>query len=186
MLAKTFMFMPYISNQMSDRLRNICILLMVLLNAGCDQLTKNAVRENLDFGQTVQLIGSNFILLKTENSGAFLSAGDHLPAALKFIFLMLLPLIALIFGVYFLLINYHLPKILIIGVCFIIGGGLGNLYDRIFYGTVTDFLHIDFYFIKTGIFNFADVSILIGMGMLLINVYLRQRQNMRVHKEETE
>lgn len=181
------MFIADNSNQMNNRLRNMCILLMVLANAGCDQLTKNVARQHLNFGETIHVIGEHFILIKTENSGAFLSAGDHLPGTLKFIFLMLLPLIALFFGVYFLMINYQLPKLLVVGICFVIGGGLGNLFDRMVYGTVTDFLHIDFYLIKTGIFNVADVSILIGAGMLMINLYLRQRRNREIHENtETE
>jgi lipoprotein signal peptidase len=38
-------------------------------------------------------------------------------------------------------------------------------------GSVTDFMHIDFFIFKSGIFNFADVSIMIGMILLFINIY---------------
>ena len=56
-----------------------------------------------------------------------------------------------------------------IGMCFLIGGGIGNIIDRLLYGSVTDFLHIDFGLFRTGIFNLADVSIMIGIGILIIN-----------------
>lgn len=94
--------------------------------------------------------------------------------SVKFIFLSLIPLLALCYGIYYLLKNSQLNTLLVLGICFVIGGGLGNLYDRLLYGSVTDFLHIDFYFLKTGIFNLADVSIMIGMIMLVIHLYVKR------------
>lgn len=63
-----------------------------------------------------------------------------------------------------------------IGVCFLIGGGIGNIYDRIVYGSVTDFLHMDFVLFKTGIFNMADVSIMTGIGLLLLQTLLAKKK----------
>ena len=57
------------------------------------------------------------------------------------------------------------------GICFLIGGGIGNIYDRIVYGSVTDFFHIDFVIFKTGIFNVADMSIMTGIGLLLLQSF---------------
>jgi len=63
----------------------------------------------------------------------------------------------------------EIDKISLIGFCFIIGGGIGNIYDRILYGSVTDFLFIDLGGIfKTGIFNIADLSVTTGMIMILL------------------
>jgi signal peptidase II len=56
----------------------------------------------------------------------------------------------------------------IIGISFIIGGGIGNIFDRIVHGSVTDFLHIDMGIFKTGIFNLADVSIMFGTACILV------------------
>jgi signal peptidase II len=158
---------------MNNPLRNISILLLVLANAGCDQLSKNAARQNIGYYETIDVLGKHLVLTKIENSGAFLSTGDSLEGSVKFIFLSLLPLIALVYGIYYLLTNTDLPRLLVLGICFVIGGGLGNLYDRLVYGSVTDFLHIDFYAFKTGIFNLADVSIMIGMILILINLYVK-------------
>ena len=63
-----------------------------------------------------------------------------------------------------------------IGICFLIGGGIGNIYDRIVYGSVTDFLHMDFVLFKTGIFNMADVSIMTGIGLLLLQTLLAKKE----------
>ncbi|WP_442591179.1 signal peptidase II [Pedobacter sp. AW31-3R] len=162
---------------MKVKLRNIYILLVIFINVGVDQLTKYIAREQLMEGEVIQVVSEHFMLTKTENHGAFLSVGDQMPASIKFIFLMLLPAIALCFGIYFLLINDHLHRIFVVGLCFVIGGGIGNLYDRMVYGSVTDFLHIDYLMVKTGIFNIADVSIMIGMACLLLNIYLKYRNN---------
>lgn len=159
---------------MNNTFRNISILLLVFMNAGCDQISKQAARENIGYYETIDVIGKHLILTKIENSGAFLSTGDSLEGSVKFIFLSLLPLIVLCYGIYYLLTNTDLPKLLVLGMCFVIGGGLGNLYDRLRYGSVTDFLHIDLYAFKTGIFNFADVSIMAGMIMILINLYFKR------------
>ena len=62
-----------------------------------------------------------------------------------------------------------IDKTSLIGFCFIIGGGIGNIYDRILYGSVTDFLFIDLGGVfKTGIFNIADLSVTTGMIMILL------------------
>jgi len=159
---------------MNNTIRNISILMLVFMNTGCDQISKHAARQNIGYYETIDVIGKHLILTKIENSGAFLSTGDSLEGSVKFFFLSLLPLVVLCYGIYYLLSNKDLPRLLVSGMCFVIGGGFGNLYDRLRYGSVTDFLHIDLYAFKTGIFNFADVSIMAGMIMILINLYFKR------------
>ncbi|MDO8994488.1 MAG: signal peptidase II, partial [Daejeonella sp.] len=64
----------------------------------------------------------------------------------------------------------------IVGWCFVIGGGTGNLYDRIVHGSVTDFLHLDLGLFQTGIFNLADVSIMIGMFIILTGQFFYKKE----------
>ena len=66
-----------------------------------------------------------------------------------------------------------------IGLSFIIGGGIGNIYDRIVHGSVTDFLHIDLGLFRTGIFNMADVSIMVGMGIVLFSMWRANKEEAR-------
>jgi signal peptidase II len=61
----------------------------------------------------------------------------------------------------------NLNRWLVLAFAFVIGGGMGNLIDRIAYGSVTDFFQIKFGLFKTGIFNMADVSVTIGVFLLL-------------------
>lgn len=155
-------------------IRTLIIFTVLLTNVGCDQISKTIVRKNIEYHENIELIRDHFTLTKVENSGAFLSLGTSLPAPIKMILLNILPLIALIAGIIFLLIQTNLPKISVIGLCFIIGGGLGNIYDRILYGSVTDFLHIDFIIFQTGIFNMADVSIMFGMFLIIVQYFTKK------------
>lgn len=155
-------------------LSRVLILLLVLFNIGCDQVTKSIVRKNVDYYENIKIISNHFTLTKVENSGAFLSSGDSLPLPIKFVLLSLLPLFVLGYGIYFLMTKTEMNKLFLTGICFVIGGGIGNLYDRILYGSVTDFLHIDFVIFQTGVFNIADVSIMLGMGMILTHLYLKR------------
>lgn len=152
------------------------ILSLVLFNIGCDQVTKSIVRKNVDYNENIKIITKHFTLTKVENSGAFLSSGDSLPVPVKFVLLSLLPLCVLAYGIYFVMTKTEMNKLFIAGICFVIGGGMGNLYDRLLYGSVTDFLHIDFVIFQTGIFNIADVSIMLGMVMILTHLYFKRAE----------
>ena len=54
----------------------------------------------------------------------------------------------------------------------VFGGALGNLWDRLFRGTVTDFLQFFFGSYEFPSFNVADSMITIGAGLLLIDLWL--------------
>lgn len=148
-------------------IKRIAIIALVLLNIGCDQLSKSVVRKNIDARETLELVGRNFILTKVENSGAMLGFGSELSPILKLIFLQALPVVVLLVLLFRILRRSDMNNWLIFAFACVIGGGIGNLIDRIAYGQVTDFFHIDLggHF-KTGIFNMADVSV--TMGVLLI------------------
>lgn len=156
-------------------LRMFVILSMVMMNVGCDQLSKSMVREKIAYHETIEVFGDNLILMKVENTGAFLGVGATFHPLLKNILLLTLPVIVLIVMLGIVMLNTQLPKEIIFGLSCIIGGGVGNIFDRITYGSVTDFMHMDFGIFRTGIFNMADVSIL--LGTICIFVYsLSQRR----------
>lgn len=149
-------------------IRILVIMLILISNISCDQVSKSIVRKSVEYHERIGLIDPYVTLTKVENTGAFLSMGNSLPDFLKTMLLIILPLLALAFGLLFLLIKTEIPKNMLLGLCFVIGGGIGNIYDRIMFGSVTDFLHIDFVLFQTGIFNMADVSIMVGYFLILI------------------
>lgn len=148
------------------------LLLIVALNLGCDQVSKVIARKNIEPYEQITIIKDRFILTKVENTGAFLSAGSNLPEFVRIIVLTVLPILVLGYGFWFLYTNKNLPRLMQIGICFLVGGGIGNIYDRIVYGSVTDFLFMDFILFRTGIFNMADVSIMVGIGLLLLQNFI--------------
>jgi len=145
------------------------MLSIIALSIGCDQVSKMIVRKNIDYNEQISVIENRFILTKVENTGAFLSAGNDLPPSVRFVLLSLLPILVLGYGLFLLFTKPNFPRVMQVGISFLIGGGIGNVYDRIVYGSVTDFIHLDFGLFRTGIFNFADVFIMIGIGILFIN-----------------
>lgn len=158
------------------------LLIIIALNLGCDQFSKVIARKNIEPYEQIDVIKDRFTLTLVENTGAFLSAGSNLPEIVRIMLLMVLPIAVLGYGLWFLYSNKHIPRLMQIGVCFLIGGGIGNIYDRIVYGSVTDFLHLDFVLFRTGVFNMADVSIMTGIGLLL----LQNLTAAKIKKEETE
>ncbi|WP_298503319.1 signal peptidase II [uncultured Maribacter sp.] len=147
--------------------KRVLIILIVLLNIGCDQISKITVRKTVSPNDYIQLISDNFILTNVENTGAMLGFGENLPPILKIILLQGIPVLVLLTLLYRILLKTHLNKILITAFAFVIGGGIGNLIDRILYGSVTDFFLIKAGIFKTGIFNMADVSVTLGAVLIL-------------------
>jgi signal peptidase II len=160
-------------------LRILGIVLILVVSIGLDRVTKIYVREHIHISDNIFVIKNFFTILHAENTGAFLSLGDSLQNPWKFILLSLLPLLALTFGIFYVMLKPSIGKLTTIGIVLVIAGGAGNLYDRMLYGSVTDFMHMNFKIFQTGVFNVADVSIMIGMGLILLESWQKDRDAKR-------
>ncbi|MGH1386062.1 signal peptidase II [Kordia sp.] len=162
--------------KISNSLRMLLIFGLILINVGCDQVSKSVARNHIDETERISVIGEYVVLMKTENKGAFLGFMSSMEnPILKSIFLIILPIAVLFFILRMIIIDKNLDRYMIFGLCCIIGGGIGNLYDRILYRSVTDFMHIDLGGVfKTGIFNMADVSVMLGTGLLILSFIKRK------------
>ena len=167
-------------------LRTILILLILALNIGCDQVSKVIVRRKLDYYDRIEFLHQHITLTRVENTGAFLSLGDSLSGPAKTILLNRLPLLAILFGLWYILTKPGLNRVTLIALILIVGGGAGNLYDRIVHGSVTDFMHIGFGIFQTGIFNVADMSITAGAVIILIHSFFRKPDVVEEKIPETE
>ena len=157
---------------LNKRKRNLLITTIVFLSIALDQISKIWVRINFESYIENSIIGDVFILINVENTGAFLGMGSELPEKLRVLLLIVLPIIVLIAITAYTYIDRALDKMSIIGFSLIIGGGIGNIFDRIVYGSVTDFFYLDFWGIfQTGIFNIADLSVTTGMILILISSF---------------
>ena len=160
---------------LNNKVRHILITLIVLLSISIDQISKIWVRNNFESYNETSIIGDIFTLIKVENTGAFLGMGSELSEIPRVFLLIILPVVVLISITIYTYIDKTLDKISIIGFSLIIGGGVANIFDRIVYGSVTDFLYINLGGIfKTGIFNIADLSVTTGMILILISSFKRK------------
>ena len=165
--------------RLTKNIRNLIILVVLLSNVGCDQISKNIARTHIDPDERIVVITSHLILTNVENSGAFLSLGSELPSWVKIPVLIVMPVFVLAWLLIFLLKTSKFNLNQSLSMAFITGGGIGNLYDRILHSSVTDFLYMNFHLFDTGIFNMADVSIMIGTGWLIVDqaiLYARSQQ----------
>lgn len=162
--------------------RSIYIITVIILTIAADQISKVLVRSNVGLrnaenpGERIPLIGDAFVLMHVENTGAFLGMGSELNDTLRIVLLLVLPVIVLAFVLAYILKDKQLDKWSLFAFSSIIGGGIANIYDRIVYGKVTDFLFIDLGGIfKTGIFNLADLSVTTGM-IILVLISLKKKK----------
>lgn len=148
-------------------LSRLAVISLVILNIGCDQVSKNVVRKNVSNQEFIPLIKNHFILTNVENDGAMLGFGANFPPTIKIILFQVLPLIVLLILLYRMLTKTHANNWMLLAFAFVIGGGIGNLIDRIAVGSVTDFFQIRLGFFRTGIFNMADVAVTTGVLLIL-------------------
>jgi len=151
--------------------KKIYLIILILFNIGIDQYSKKIVREEIIPGSQTEILGKLLQLMNVENSGAFLGMGSESNPTVKLIFLLILPIIVILSVLYYLFTNKSIDKLTSVGLSCIVGGGLANLYDRFLYGSVTDFLFMDFGIAKTGIFNLADLSVTTGMILILLSTF---------------
>lgn len=162
--------------------RSIYIILVIVVTIAIDQISKILVRINIQprtetsMGERISLIGDKFIMMNVENSGAFLGMGSDLNPTLRIILLLILPIIVLGFVLHHVFKDKTLCNWSLFAFASIIGGGLANVYDRIVYGSVTDFFYIDLGGVfRTGIFNMADLSVTTGMIILVILSFRKKK-----------
>lgn len=158
------------ASQHTDRARRGRLLLGV--TAGLlvmDRATKVIAFEMLADRPARDYLGGLLRLTYQENHGAMLSLGAGLPESIRFLFFTVLVAIVLSALLLFVLLKRSMALKDAVAAGLVIGGGLGNVIDRILYnGAVLDFLNIGIGDVRTGVFNVADVAILAGVLLYLI------------------
>jgi len=142
------------------------VIAVVALVVILDQLTKEIARATLSVPR--ELLGGFVTLFRTENSGAFLSLGANAPPVVRTIVFGVFVGITLAFAGYALATG-RVRRSEAYAVALVVGGGIGNLIDRIMRGgRVADFLYLEAGPLHTGVFNVADVAITVGVVWLFI------------------
>ena len=158
------------------RKNQILLTLIVLLsNFMLDRVTKMMAIHYLEGKETIYLFYNTVMLKYAENTGAFLSVGSDWPDYAKYIGLLVVPILVCLYGLYYCAFKLTDKKSVIVFVC-IIGGGLGNLIDRLLNDfTVVDFINFGIGTFRTGILNVADMSVTFGVAYLIIEQFKGNR-----------
>lgn len=145
------------------------VLGLVLGVVGCDQGTKRLAQASLQDAAPVSLLDGIVRLTYAENTGAWGSLGASWPEPLKLAVLVVAPLLVLIGVLVHALRRPGLQARSVAGMALLVGGGFGNLIDRVLEGYVIDFMWVGVGRLGTNIFNVADVALLAGVGLILLS-----------------
>jgi len=132
-----------------------------------DRLSKYFVFKYLT-GKVINVIPSFLSLRYVENRGAAFSIFSNLKEGLWNILLIILPLSVCLVLLYYIL-KKDLSKSTLIAFSFILGGAAGNIYDRIFYGKVIDFIDVYIGSYHWPTFNVADMFVFLGCLIIVLS-----------------
>lgn len=130
-----------------------------------DRITKGLVNASIDLGHEVPAVPGPVWITNTRNSGAAFGLAQS--GGLVFLLASLVVALAIVF--YVVRNPLGTPSAILLGL--VLGGTLGNGYDRLFHGFVTDFITVHWW----PVFNVADSAISIGVVLLLAGYALRRR-----------
>lgn len=144
--------------------RNLLVALVLFSCVGCDQISKNIARHNLANSEPITFLNNFLRIQYAENPGAFLSLGASSSESTRFWIFIFFTGLFLTGMLIYLLISPDNSKVKTISLSLVVGGGIGNLIDRIFNeGRVIDFMNIGIGSLRTGIFNVADILLSFGV-----------------------
>jgi signal peptidase II len=145
------------------------IFAVLVSNMALDQWTKLIATEAFKGKPTRQYLGDTFRFTWATNEGAFLSLGANLPDGMRY-WVLTVAVGGLLLGIlYFAVMGKGLTAMPVAGYALIAAGGLSNWVDRArFDGKVVDFMNLGIGSLRTGIFNVADLQILVGIALVLL------------------
>ena len=143
----------------------IIYLFIILFEVLLDQFSKQIVTAYLDLYQKVEVIPSFFNLTYVQNYGA----GFSILEGQRFLFL-LITIVAIIIFSYMLYKGKNSHIVYKTSLLLILGGTLGNFIDRIIYEGVVDFIGFKFGSYQFPIFNIADIAIVVGVLLILLEI----------------
>lgn len=145
-------------------------VLLILAVVALDQITKYAIEAQLSLGQSNEIIKGFFSLTYARNTGA---AWSILTGQMTFFYIV--SVIALVVMTYFLLKTDKKENLQRIALALLIAGTLGNFIDRLMFQYVRDFLDFIIIGYDFPIFNVADISLNVAIGLLILEAILEGR-----------
>lgn len=154
--------------RLSSPARKIALLVLFVTTIGCDRVTKSLAETNLAGAGRTSMLGDTIRLEYTENTGGFLGLGADWPAPVR-TGLFTIGTGAILIGMLVVLVRSPLSPPAMVGAALFVAGGVSNLVDRVFRdGGVIDFMNIGIGTFRTGIFNVADMALMLGLAVYAI------------------
>ncbi|RMF55624.1 MAG: signal peptidase II [Calditrichaeota bacterium] len=151
--------------------RYVVITLVIFVSIIIDHITKFFAKQYLRNSPPQIYFNDFFRFQYAENTGAMLGLGSTLPETTRFwIFTVAVGILLLALLIYLYRGMGHLTSLQSLGLSLIAGGGLSNFVDRLINkGRVVDFMNMGIGdTLRTGIFNVADMLIMLGMAIVLV------------------
>jgi signal peptidase II len=146
------------------------LFLISLFVLALDRVTKIAVARRLSLHNSIPVIPGFFRIIHAENPGAAFGIFADSPSPLKVGLLIAFSFMALLIVSVLLWKNSHAMTSTGIGLALILGGAVGNLWDRLVSRHVVDFLLFYVGSHQWPAFNVADSAIVVGAGMLVLEI----------------
>ena len=142
------------------------MIILIGIFFGIDIISKIIVSNLMNVNESIMVIKDFFYITYVRNTGAAWSmfAGERLG-------LIVVSLIIICFIVYYTFKNKPESRLEYIGYGMVLGGSFGNLFDRIIYGYVIDFLDVYIFGYDYPIFNLADSFIFVGVILIIISTW---------------
>ncbi len=161
---------PEIGRRMTTRAARGFHFLIAALVLFFDREAKWLVAREIQLHDTIPVIPGFFRLTHVENRGAAFGLFADSPSEWKIAVLVLFSIVALAIVLVLLWRNSHAMRTTGIGLALILGGALGNLWDRLLSGKVVDFLLFYVGQYQWPAFNVADSAIVVGAGLLILEI----------------
>jgi len=149
----------------------IIALIVIIL----DQWTKWLVVKRMELGESITVIENWFYITSHRNRGA---AWGILQGQMWFFYLI--TVIVIIGIVLYIQKAAKGRRLLGVALGLMLGGAIGNFYDRVVHKEVVDFIHTYIFNYNFPIFNIADSALVIGVGLLMIQMWQEERQSKEI------
>lgn len=141
-----------------------------------DRLTKSIVEARVSAFDVHPVIPGFFDIVRSQNRGVAFGLMNDSNSAWRTVVLIVLSAAALIVVAGLLWRASRMDRWTAAGLALVLGGAAGNLFDRILWGRVTDFLEFYIGDLHWPTFNVADSCIVIGSGLLVLELLRPKRQ----------
>lgn len=154
---------------------HLLLVIAIVATIGCDQVTKRMATSSLAGTSGRSYLGGVVRVAYVENTGGFLGLGAELPpAARTALFTGATGL--MLAGMIVIAVRERLQGWALLGATLFVAGGASNWVDRFANGRVVDFLNVGIGPVRTGIFNVADMALMLGGALLFVTEFRRLRQ----------